>query len=82
MEKTSPEKVLQGKKAEAAETGAKFSFSRYLKEVRQEFNRISWPTRNQVLRESLVVLVMVTVITLFVFLLDYLFNLLFTWLIK
>lgn len=84
MENATSDKVLKEKRGEAKteEPGKKLSLPRYLSEVRQEFARISWPTRNQVLRESLVVVAMVTLITLFVFLLDTLFNLLFNWLIK
>ncbi len=60
----------------------KFNLIQFLREVRQEFSRISWPTRPQVVRESLIVLLVVVIITLLVFLFDVLFNILFNFLIK
>jgi len=63
-------------------TAPKFNLAQFLKEVRQEFARISWPTRQQALRESLIVLLVVIVISLLVFLFDVLFNILFNFLIK
>lgn len=60
----------------------KFNLIQFLGEVRQEFARISWPTRPQVVRESLIVLLVVVIITLLVFLFDVLFNILFNFLIK
>lgn len=66
----------------AAPSKPKFNLQQFLKEVRQEFTRISWPTRPQVIRESLIVLLVVVIITLLVFLFDVLFNILFNFLIK
>lgn len=39
------------------------SLVRFLKEVALEFRRVSWPDRQQVLRETLSVLVLVSIIT-------------------
>ncbi len=42
------------------------SFITFLKEVKVEFRKISWPTRPQVIQETWSVLVLVTLVTLFV----------------
>lgn len=46
---------------------------RFLKEVRQELRKVSWPTRGEVFTYTVVVLVSVTFVTLFVFGLDFVF---------
>lgn len=45
----------------------------YLSEVRVEFRKISWPTRRQVLNETIVVLIVVTLLTFLVTGLDWVF---------
>jgi preprotein translocase subunit SecE len=47
---------------------------RFLKEVRQELRKVSWPSRTEVLTYTVVVLVSVTFVTLFVFGLDSVFS--------
>lgn len=47
---------------------------RFLKEVRQELKKVAWPTRQEVVTYTIVVLVSVTFVTLLVFGLDYLFS--------
>ncbi len=51
----------------------------YLREVRGELRRVHWPTRAEVTAYSIVVLVTVTLITLYVFGLDALFGRLVLW---
>jgi len=46
----------------------------FLREVRGELRRVAWPTRRVVISYSVVVLVTVTVMTLYVFGLDQLFG--------
>lgn len=46
----------------------------FLKEVRQELKKVNWPTRQELLAYTLVVLVSVVVLTTFVFGLDYVFS--------
>ena len=46
---------------------------RFLKEVRQELRKVSWPTRSEVFTYTIVVLVSVSFVTGFVFVLDFLF---------
>lgn len=48
--------------------------AQFLREVRGELKRVSWPSRSEVLSYSLVVLVAVTLLTLYVFGLDQLFG--------
>jgi preprotein translocase subunit SecE len=46
----------------------------FLKEVRQELKKVNWPTRHELVAYTVVVLVSVTVLTSFVFGLDFLFS--------
>ena len=48
--------------------------AQFLREVRGELRRVSWPSRTEVASYSLVVLVAVTILTLYVFGLDQLFG--------
>lgn len=43
---------------------------KFLKEIRVELSRVSWPTRQQMIAFSTVTLITTAVLTLFVFLLD------------
>ena len=43
----------------------------FLKEVRQELKKVNWPTRQELIAYTVVVLVSVVVLTTFVFGLDY-----------
>ncbi len=42
----------------------------YLKEVREEFSKISWPSKEQVTREFFSVILLVSVLTLIIFTID------------
>jgi len=42
----------------------------YFREVRVEFTRISWPTRRELTDSTMVVIVMVLLVSLFLFLVD------------
>jgi preprotein translocase subunit SecE len=46
----------------------------FLKEVRQELKKVNWPTRPELIAYTIVVLVSVTVLTSFVFGLDFVFS--------
>ncbi len=50
------------------------SVRQFLREVRLELRRVNWPSRREVVSYSLVVLVAVTLITLFIALIDQLFG--------
>ena len=51
-------------------TGAR----QFLKEVRQELSKVDWPTRRELISYTVVVLVTVSVLTAFVFVLDSVFT--------
>jgi preprotein translocase subunit SecE len=46
----------------------------FLKEVRQELKKVNWPTRQELVAYTIVVLVSVTVLTSYVFGLDFVFS--------
>lgn len=50
------------------------SVAQFLREVRLELRRVNWPSRREVASYSLVVLVAVSLITLFVAMIDQLFG--------
>lgn len=47
----------------------------YLRESLEEFKRVTWPTRNQAIRLSAIVLVFVLVAAIFIGAIDFIFNL-------
>jgi preprotein translocase subunit SecE len=49
------------------------SVPEYLQEVRGELRKVAWPTKEEVARYSVIVLITVVVLTTFIFLLDYAF---------
>ncbi len=49
----------------------------FVREVRAELRKVSWPTREEVIRYSTIVLVALIVFTAFVFVIDYVFGELF-----
>lgn len=69
--------ALTGKRAAALEDGPKERrlkrWWRFLKEVRLELKKVSWPTRGEVFTYTMVVITTVLVITAIVFALDWLF---------
>ncbi|MGI9119179.1 MAG: preprotein translocase subunit SecE [Acidimicrobiales bacterium] len=46
----------------------------YVHEVRNELRKVAWPTRDEVVRYSGIVLIALVVLTLFIFGLDYAFS--------
>jgi len=46
----------------------------YLREVRVELNRVDWPTRTELMRMSLVVLIVLLVVALYLGLFDYIYT--------
>ncbi len=47
---------------------------RYFAEAREELSRVTWPTRTQVIEGTQVVLAFIIVLTLFIFVLDTVFQ--------
>lgn len=64
--KDSSDKESKRKKKEDGEPGTLKEVLQFIKEVRIEFFKISWPELPQVVRETLSVLVLVAIITLMV----------------
>ncbi|MDD3013121.1 MAG: preprotein translocase subunit SecE [Candidatus Gastranaerophilales bacterium] len=61
--------------------GLKEGIKTYLKGVKSEWGKITWPEKNQIFYETLVVLGVVVVFTLIVLILDLVFkNFVFSWL--
>ncbi len=66
------EKEVIEQKAEAE--SKPFNTLEFLKEVRTEFSKITWPSRDQITKEFISVLLLVFVITGIIFLLDKIFE--------
>ena len=49
-------------------------FLEFLKEVRAEISKITWPTRSELVESTFVVIVSVIAITIFIGLVDWVFN--------
>ena len=49
-------------------------FLQYLREVRQELSKVAWPSREELTTYTIVVFAVTTVVTLFVFGLDWAFS--------
>jgi preprotein translocase subunit SecE len=62
------------RRAAAAEKRKRTGARQFLKEVRQELKKVNWPTRQELFAYTVVVLVSVTVLTSFVFCLDFVFS--------
>lgn len=72
--------VKGGKSAKAAPTKlGNGGFVEYLKGVRAEWDKISWPTMPQIWAQSIVVVVMVSLVTLGIWMVDSLFRLIIGW---
>ncbi|MCZ7628239.1 MAG: preprotein translocase subunit SecE [Microthrixaceae bacterium] len=56
--------------------------AQFVREVRAELRKVTWPTRDEVIRLSIVVLVTLVVFTALVFGLDTLFAEFFRWLLS
>jgi preprotein translocase subunit SecE len=62
------------RKAQSQEKRKRTGARQFLREVRQELRKVDWPTRRELISYSTVVLVTITVMTAFVFGLDYAFT--------
>ena len=73
----------QSRRTEPADKGNIFQrFVHFLKEVRTEMRRVSWPTRDQMVAFTTVTLITTTALTLFVFALDLGFKAGILWLLE
>jgi preprotein translocase subunit SecE len=66
--------AAQGRRGTQQERQGRTSPRQFLKEVRQELRKVNWPTRHELFAYTIVVLVSVTVLTTFVFGLDFVFS--------
>ncbi len=53
----------------------KNAFTTYLRESYEEFRRVTWPTKNQAIRLSAIVLSFVLISAVFIGAIDFIFNL-------
>lgn len=69
---------INRKKDKKEEKSFKDSVTEYFKGVRSEWNKISWPERQQIVSETLVVIAVTTFATLLIFFIDVTFRWLFS----
>ncbi|KRO41551.1 MAG: hypothetical protein ABR58_06880 [Acidimicrobium sp. BACL19 MAG-120924-bin39] len=65
-----------------SQTRERVGIFRYIREVRDEMRKVSWPKWPEVRRYSVIVLVAVVIVTSYIFGLDSLFGVLSGWLYK
>jgi preprotein translocase subunit SecE len=58
------------RRANAPEKRKRTGARQFLREVRQELKKVDWPTRKELITYTVVVLVTITVLTAYVFVLD------------
>jgi preprotein translocase subunit SecE len=61
-------------KGKAARPGEKRGLGKFLRDVRVEMGKVTWPTRKDLLQSTLVVLVAVTIATVYTGVLDFVFD--------
>jgi preprotein translocase subunit SecE len=66
--------VASARRAQQQEKRKRTPARQFLKEVRQELKKVNWPTRQELVAYTIVVLVSVVVLTTLVFGLDYAFS--------
>jgi preprotein translocase subunit SecE len=66
--------VTSARRAQQQEKRKRTPARQFLKEVRQELKKVNWPTRQELIAYTIVVLVSVVVLTSLVFGLDYVFS--------
>ena len=66
--------ATQARRAQQQQKKERTGARQFLKEVRQELKKVIWPTRQELVTYTIVVLVTVTVLTTFVFGLDVVFS--------
>lgn len=66
-------KTLKPSEATALEKSSAFSISTFLKGTKEELDKVVWPSRQQLVSESLAVILMVTLSATIIYLFDNLF---------
>lgn len=77
-ESLAAEKIKKGSKKDKASKKKKNGFFKrvrtYFKDLKNELNKVVWPTKTRLIHSTLVVLAMVAIICVFVCVLDLIFN--------
>ncbi len=81
LEWGSPKPLMRVRFSPGLNGESRMSFINFLKESREELKKVVWPSREEVTGSTFVVLGAVVVISLFLFLVDHLFEFLFDFLI-
>jgi preprotein translocase subunit SecE len=63
-------------------TGPLQAFQEYIRDVRVEMSKVTWPTRDELRESTIVVIVMVAVMTIFIGIVDWILSRAFTALIQ
>ncbi len=63
--------------ANISKLGKRFSITRYLKETRSELRKVTWPTRDEAIKLTIVVIVTIIVMATLLGVIDYLFSVIF-----
>lgn len=66
--------MAKKEEAESQVTSSKFDVQTFLKETKEELDKVVWPTRQQLISESLAVVLMVVLSTTLIYLVDNFFG--------
>ncbi|MGC8713764.1 MAG: preprotein translocase subunit SecE [Leptodesmis sp.] len=66
--------VAKKEEAESQGTSSKFDVQGFLKETKEELDKVVWPTRQQLISESVAVVLMVVLSTTLIYLVDNFFG--------
>ncbi len=58
------------------------AIKKYFKKSLEELTKVTWPTKNQAVKLTIIVLIFCVVVSLFLGFVDYLFNLLYNYLLN
>ena len=67
-----PAKPVKGKAAKAAPQGNRVA--KFLREVRVELSKVTWPTREELVQSTIVVVIAVAIAGIYIWIFDLLFN--------
>lgn len=66
--------MAKKEEAESQSTSSKFDVQGFLKETKEELDKVVWPTRQQLISESVAVVLMVVLSTTLIYLVDNFFG--------
>lgn len=70
------------KKSQPSQNKEKFSIVQYLKDAKQELKKVSWPTRKEAWRQTLIVIGMSFMVAAFLGIWDWVFSYALDWYLK